>query len=107
MKLSIDYSEFFQRKDKILTNSEIEPFPYYSPSQRTNTYNIILINYRWDGELMFERGLCPLSNFFPFASSFAEAQKPLAAGEGSGLGLLLIIVVSYKKKPILRTLSTY
>ena len=35
-----------------MTNSEIEPFLSYSPSQRTNIYNIILINYRWDGELM-------------------------------------------------------
>ena len=49
-----------------MTNSEIEPFPSYSPSQRTNIYNIILINYRWDGELMLERGLRPLSNYFPF-----------------------------------------
>ena len=48
-----------------MTNSEIEPFPSYSPSQRTNIYKIILINYRWDGELMFERGLRPLSNYFP------------------------------------------
>ena len=35
-----------------MTNSEIEPFSSYSPSQRTNIYKIILINYRWDGELM-------------------------------------------------------
>jgi len=35
-----------------MTNSEIEPFPSYSPSQRANIYKIILINYRWDGELM-------------------------------------------------------
>jgi len=34
-----------------MTNSEIEPFLSYSPSQRTNIYKIILINYRWDGEL--------------------------------------------------------
>jgi len=47
-----------------MTNSEIEPFPSYSPSQRTNIYNIILINYRWDGELMLERGLRPLSSYF-------------------------------------------
>ena len=73
--MSIDYSEFFQRKDKILTNSEIEPFPSYSPSQRTNIYNIILINYRWDGGLMLERGLRPLLNYFPFPSSFSKAQK--------------------------------
>ena len=52
MKSSFDYSEFFQRNDKIMTNSEIEPFPSYSPSQRANIYKIILINYRWDGELM-------------------------------------------------------
>ncbi len=51
-----------------MTNSEIEPFLSYSPSQRTNIYNIILINYRWDGELMFERGRSPLSNYFPFPS---------------------------------------
>ena len=51
-----------------MTNSEIEPFPSYSPSQRTNNYNIFLINYRWDGELMFERGPRPLSNYFPFPS---------------------------------------
>jgi len=51
MKSSFDYSEFFQRNDKIMTNSEIEPFLSYSPSQRTNIYKIILINYRWDGEL--------------------------------------------------------
>ena len=58
-----------------MTNSEIEPFLSYSPSQRTNIYNIILINYRWDGELMLERGLRPLSNYFPFPSGSAEAQK--------------------------------
>ena len=58
-----------------MTNSEIEPFPSYSPSQRTNIYNIILINYRWDGELMLERGLRPLSNYFPFPNGCAEAQK--------------------------------
>ena len=49
-----------------MTNSEIEPFPSYSPSQRTNIYNIILINYRWDGELKLDRGLRPLSSKFPF-----------------------------------------
>jgi len=37
-----------------MTNSKITAFPSYSPSQRTNIYNIILINYRWDGESMFE-----------------------------------------------------
>ena len=58
-----------------MTNSEIEPFPSYSPSQRTNIYNVILIIYRWDGELMLERGLRPLSNYFPFPSSFSKAQK--------------------------------
>jgi len=58
-----------------MTNSEIKPFPSYSPSQRTNIYKIILINYRWDGELMLERGRSPLSNYFPFPSSSAEAQK--------------------------------
>ena len=71
-----------------MTNSETEPFPSYSPSKRANIYKIIYINYRLDGELMFERGLRPLSNYFPFPSSSAEAQKKqLAAGEGSGLGL--------------------
>ncbi len=70
-----------------MTNSEIEPFPFYSPSQRTNTYNIILINYRWDGELMFERGRSPLSNFFPSPAAGPRHKKPLVAGEGSGLGL--------------------
>ena len=39
-----------------MTNSEVEPFPSYSPSQRTNIYKIILINYRWDGELMLKEG---------------------------------------------------
>ena len=87
MKSSLNYSEFFQRNDKIMTNSEIEPFPSYSPSQRTNIYKIILINYRWDGELMLERGLRPLSNDFPFPSGFSSHKKKLAAGEGSGLGL--------------------
>ena len=58
-----------------MTNSEIEPFSSYSPSQRTNIYKIILINYRWDGELMLERGLRPLSNYFPFPSGSIEAQK--------------------------------
>jgi len=53
---------YLLRNDKIMTNSEIEPFPSYSPSQRTKIYNIILINYRWDGELMLDRGLRPLSN---------------------------------------------
>ena len=75
MKSSLDYLKFFQRKDKIMTNSEIEPFPSYSPSQRTNIYKIILINYRWDGKLMFERGRSPLSNYFPFPSGSAEPQK--------------------------------
>ncbi len=51
-----------------MTNSEIEPFPSYSPSQQTNIYKIILINYRWDGELMLERGLRPLSSYFPLWS---------------------------------------
>jgi len=67
--------QFFQRNDKIMTNSVIKPFLSYSPSQRTNIYKIILINYRWDGELMLERGLRPLSNYFPFPSGSAEAQK--------------------------------
>jgi hypothetical protein len=58
-----------------MTNSEIEPFLSYSPSQRTNIYKIILINYRWDGELMLERGLRPLSNYFSFPSGSSEAQK--------------------------------
>jgi hypothetical protein len=58
-----------------MTNSEIEPFSSYSPSQRTNIYKIIYINYRWDGELMLERGLRPLSSYFPFPSGSAEAQK--------------------------------
>ena len=58
-----------------MTNSEIEPFPSYFPSQQNNIINIILINYRWDGELMLERGLRPLSNYFPFLSGSAEAQK--------------------------------
>ena len=75
MKSSFDYSDYFQRNDKIMTNSEIEPFLSYSPSQRANIYNIILINYRWDGELTLERGLRPLSNYFPFSSGSAEAQK--------------------------------
>ena len=75
MKSSFDYSNFFQRNDKIMTNSVIKPFLSYSPSQRTNIYNIIHINYRWDGELMLERGLRPLSNYFPFPSGSAEAQK--------------------------------
>jgi len=68
-----------------MTNSKIEPFPSYSPSQRTNIYKIILINYRWDGELMLERGRSPLSNYFPFASGSSEAQKnslPLGKGQG-------------------------
>ena len=86
MKSSFDYSDFFQRNEKIMTNSKIEPFPSYSPSQRTNIYKIILINYRWDGELMFERGLRPLSNYFPFPSGLTEAKEPLVAGEGLGLG---------------------
>jgi len=58
-----------------MTNSEIEPFPSYPTSQRTNIHNIILINYRWDGELMLERGRSPLSNYFPFPSGWAEAHK--------------------------------
>ena len=58
-----------------MTNSEIEPFPSYSPSQRTNIYNIILINYRWDGELKLDRGLRPLSNKFPFPSRLSKAKK--------------------------------
>ena len=70
-----------------MTNSEIEPFPSYSPSQRTNIYKIILINYRWDGELMLERGLRPLSNYFPSPAARPRHKKQLAAGEGSGLGL--------------------
>jgi len=70
-----------------MTNSETEPFPSYSPSKRANIYKIIYINYRLDGELMFERGRSPLSNYFPFPSSSSEAKKQLAAGEGSGLGL--------------------
>jgi len=68
-----------------MTNSEIEPFPSYSPSQRTNICNIIPINYRWDRELMLERGLRSLSNYFPFPSGSAEAQKnslPLGKGQG-------------------------
>jgi len=70
-----------------MTNSEIEPFPSYSPSQRTNNYNFILINYRWDGEMMLERGRSPLSNYFPSPAAEPSHKKPLAAGEGSGLGL--------------------
>ncbi len=56
-----------------MTNSEIEPFPSYSPSQRTNIYKIILINYRWDG---IRKG-----------AFFLSSKKQLDAGEGSGLGL--------------------
>ncbi len=63
-----------------MTNSEIEPFPSYSPSQRANIYKIILINYRWDGELMLERGLRPLSNYFPFPAVRLRHKKQLAAG---------------------------
>ena len=58
-----------------MTNSVIKPFLSYSPYQRTNIYKIILINYRWDGELMLERGRSPLSNYFPFPSGCAEVQK--------------------------------
>ena len=68
-----------------MTNSKIEPFPSYSPSQQTNIYKIILINYRWDGEFIFERGRSPLSNFFPFPSGWVEAEKnrlPLGKGQG-------------------------
>ena len=64
-----------------MTNSEIEPFLSYSPSQRTNIYNIILINYRWDGELILDRGRRPLSNKIPFPSGMTEVKRePLAAG---------------------------
>ena len=66
-----------------MTNSEIEPFPSYSPSQRTNIHNIIRINYRWDGELMLDRGRRPLSNQFPFPSGLTEAKKSrLPLGKG-------------------------
>ena len=68
-----------------MTNSEIEPFSSYSPSQRTNIYNIILINYRWDGELKLDRGLRPLSNQFPFPSGLTETKKSrLTLGKGQG-----------------------
>ncbi len=32
-----------------MTNSIIAAFPLLLPFQRTNIYNIILINYRWEG----------------------------------------------------------
>ena len=67
-----------------MTNSEIEPFPSYSPSQRTNIYNIILINYRWDGELKLDRGRRPLSNKIPFPSGLTEAKNSLPLGKGWG-----------------------
>ena len=113
-KIIAHYSEFFQRNDKIMTNSEIEPFPSYSPSQRTNIYKIILINYRWDGELMLERGLRPLSNYFPFPSGLMESQQnrlPLGKGQGQGYRESFSTrknkIVSCEKKPILRTLTTH
>ncbi len=81
-----------------MTNSEIEPFPSFSPSQRTNNYKIILINYRWDGELMLEEGAVLFQTIFPSPAAFPRHKKPLAAGEGSGLGLQWIIID--KKKSI-------
>ena len=64
-----------------MTNSEIEPFPSYSPSQRTNIYKIIYINYRWDGELMFERGLRPLFKRISLPQRLSRGTtKQLAAG---------------------------
>ena len=70
-----------------MTNSEIEPFPSYSPSQRTNIYNIIFINYRWDGELMLKEGAALFQTIFPSPAAQSSHKKQLAAGEGSGLGL--------------------
>ena len=52
------YSDFFKRNEKIMPNSEIEPFPSYSPSKRTNIYNIFLINYRW--RRVRVRAPCPI-----------------------------------------------
>ncbi len=65
MKSLFDFSEFFKNYNKIMMSSIIAAFPLLLPFPRTNNYYIILINYRWDGELMFERGLRPLSNYFP------------------------------------------
>jgi len=68
-----------------MTNSVIKPFLSYSPSQWTNIYNIILINYRWDEELILERGLRPLSNYFPFPSCLTQTKKShLTLGKGQG-----------------------
>jgi len=61
MKSSFDYQVFI-KGTKNMTNSIIATFPLLLPFPANYSHNIILINYRWDGELMLDRGLRPLSN---------------------------------------------
>ena len=64
-----------------MANNITAAFPLLLPSQLTNIYNIILINYRWDGELRLEGAALFQLFSFPGGSS---AQKQLAAGKGQG-----------------------
>jgi len=85
MKSSLIIPSFVKRNDKIMTNSKIEPFPSYSPSQRTNIYKIILINYRWDGELMLEKRAAPSFKLFSLPQRLGLGTKnslPLGKGQG-------------------------
>jgi len=54
-----------------------------------------------------KEGAALYQTIFPSPAAGSRHIKPLAAGEGSGLGLLLIIVVNYEKKPIVMTLSNH
>ncbi len=62
MKSSFDYQVFIKGTKKNITNSIIAAFPLLLPFPANYSHNIILINYRWDGELILDRGLRLLSN---------------------------------------------
>ena len=86
MKSSFDKSKFLFKGTKNHDeqhNSSLSPLTPLP--QRTNIYNIILINYRWDGELKLDRGRSPLSDKFPFPSGLTETKKSrLTLGKGQG-----------------------
>ncbi len=71
-----------------MTNSEIEPFLSYSPSQRTKFIILSTLTIAGTGSWCLKEGAALFQTIFPSPAARPRHKKQLAAGEGSGLGLL-------------------
>jgi len=59
-----------------------QPFPSSSPSSPKEIYFVLLLNDRWDGELIIDS----INRVSLLQRLDGGKKKPLAAGDGSGVG---------------------